>query len=174
MSSYKGSLILLNFLSLVTISGVIDEGELALGLLGAIIYIQQVDITYDSVNFDDPISTLSYFKKLYQSFLRCSDEEVDIIFNELTQLLKTGGNSESAEIEAQRIMRSAAEKIHGALQELNQGSISKTAAFVYAVFKEAVKALIDLVPDKGVDDIQFIRNHTKKDAGVLKDYEVLG
>ena len=91
----------------------IDDGELALGLLASIIYIQQTDITYDSINFDDPIS---YFKKLYQSFSRTSAEEVDQLFKDLTQFLKSNeveeGSKISAEMEAQRIMKSAADKIH--------------------------------------------------------------
>lgn len=161
----------------------VDDGELALGLLASIIYIQQTDISYDSINFDDPLSALSYFKKLYQSFSRASEEEVDQLFKDLTRLWKTeGGSSHSAESEAQRIMKSAAEKIHIAFRELNQDSISSTANYVFLVLKEAVESLIDLVQDNDDEDddsdskytFQLIRDHTKKDAGVLKDYEVLG
>lgn len=158
----------------------VEDGELALGLLASIIYIQQTDITYDSINFDDPLSTLSYFKKLYQSFSRTSDEEVDQLFKDLTRLLKTE-SSKSAETQAHDIMRSAAEKIHNAFRELNQDSIANTTNFVFLVLKEAVESLIDLVQDSDDDDdgdtkytFQLIRDHTKKDAGVLKDYEVLG
>ena len=39
--------------------------------------IQQTDIIYNSVNFDDPISTLSYFTKLCQPFTRNSEEELN-------------------------------------------------------------------------------------------------
>jgi hypothetical protein len=160
---------------------VVEDGELALGLLASIIYIQQTDVTYDSVNFDDPISTLSYFKKLYQSFSRASEEEVDQLFKDLTRLMKYEG-SKSAEAEAQHIMKSAAEKIHIAFRELNQDSIANTANFVFLVLKEAIGSLIDLVQDSDDDDddddtkytFQLIRDHTKKDPGVLKDYEVLG
>ncbi|KAF8814005.1 hypothetical protein BYT27DRAFT_7083022 [Phlegmacium glaucopus] len=176
-----GSLILFNLLTLLTLFDVVEDGELALGLLASIIYIQQTDITYDSINFEDPISTLSYFKKLYQSFSRASEEEVDQLFKDLTRLMKREGSSKSAEVEAQQIMRSAAEKIHIAFRELNQDSISNTANFVFLVLKEAVESLIDLVQDSEDDDdsdtkytFQLIRDHTKKDAGVLKDYEVLG
>jgi len=176
-----GSLILFNLISLFTLFDVVEDGELALGLLASIIYIQQTDVTYDSVNFDDPISTLSYFKKLYQSFSRASEEEVDQLFKDLTRLMKYEG-SKSAEVEAQHIMRSAAEKIHVAFRELNQDSIANTANFVFLVLKEAVGSLIDLVQDSDDDDddddtkytFQLIRDHTKKDPGVLKDYEVLG
>jgi len=172
---------LFNLISLLTLFDVVEDGELALGLLASIIYIQQTDVTYDSVNFDDPISTLSYFKKLYQSFSRASEEEVDQLFKDLTRLMKYEG-SKSAEVEAQHIMRSAAEKIHVAFRELNQDSIANTANFVFLVLKEAVGSLIDLVQDSDDDDddddtkytFQLIRDHTKKDPGVLKDYEVLG
>ena len=160
----------------------VEDGELALSLLASIIYIQRTDITYDSVDFEDPQSTLSYFKKLYQSFSRTSEEEVDQLFKDLTRLMKTDGST-SAEAEAQRIMKTAAEKIHVAFRELTQDSIANTANFVIIVLKEAVEGLIDLVQDSDDDDdddddtkytFQLIRDHTKKDAGVLKDYEVLG
>lgn len=155
----------------------VEDGELALGLLASIIYIQQTDITYDSVNFDDPLSTLSYFKKLYQSFSRASEEEVDQLFKDMTRLIK----HEASNSEAHQIMRSAAEKIHNAFRDLNQDSIANTAHFVFLVLKEAVEGLINLVEDVDDDDdsdskytFQLIRDHTKQDAGVLKDYEVLG
>ena len=80
-------------------------------------------------------------------------------------------------------MRLAAEKIHGAVWELNRDSIVTTAEFVMVVMQEALKNLIDLLydgddDDEGEDNISrfVIQNHndTKKDAGVSKDYEVLG
>ena len=178
---FKGSLIFFNLVSLLILSEVVEDGELSLGLLASLIYIQQTDITYDSVDFDDPISTLSYFKKLYQSFSRVSEEEVDQLFKDLTRLLKID-TSQSAEAEAQHIMRSAAEKIHVAFRELNQDSIANTANYVFFVLKEALESLINLVQDTDDDDnddggkytFQLIRDHTKKNPGVLKDYEILG
>jgi len=177
------SLIFFNLVSLRILSEVVEDGELSLGLLASLIYIQQTDITYDSVDFDDPISTLSYFKKLYQSFTRVSEEEVDQLFKDLTRLLKID-TSQSAEVEAQHIMRSAAEKIHVAFRELNQDSIANTANYVFLVLKEALESLMTLVQDTDDDDddsdsdskytFQLIRDHTKKDPGVLKDYETLG
>ena len=157
----------------------IEDGEQALSLLASIIAIQQTDTNYDSVNFDDPISTLSYFKKLYQSFSWTSDEEVGQLFEGFIRLLKTHG-SKSAEIRAQEIMRSAAEKIHTAFRDLNQDSISDTSNLVFTTLNDALESLINLIEDLDDDDsdtkftFQLIRNNTKKDAAVLKDYEVLG
>lgn len=157
----------------------IEDGEQALSLLASIIAIQQTDTNYDSVNFDDPISTLSYFKKLYQSFSWTSDEEVAQLFEGFIRLLKTHG-SKSAEIRAQEIMRSAAEKIHTAFRDLNQDSISDTSNLVFTTLNDALESLINLIEDLDDDDsdtkftFQLIRNNTKKDAAVLKDYEVLG
>lgn len=157
----------------------IEDGEQALSLLASIIAIQQTDTNYDSVNFDDPISTLSYFKKLYQSFSWTSDEEVGQLFEGFIRLLKTHG-SKSAEIKAQEIMRSAAEKIHTAFRDLNQDSISDTSNLVFTTLNDALESLINLIEDLDDDDsdtkftFQLIRNNTKKDAAVLKDYEVLG
>jgi len=176
-----GSLIFLNFVLLLILSEVVEDGEMSLGLMASLIYIQRTDITYDSVDFDDPLSTLSYFKKLYQSFSRVSEEEVEQLFKDLTRLLKIDA-SQSAEVEAQHIMRSAAEKIHVAFRELNQDSIANTANYVFLVLKEALESLVNLVQDSDDDDddddskytFQLIRDHTKKDPGVLKEYEVLG
>jgi len=142
-----------------------------------------MDTSYDSVDFDDPTSTLSYFKKLYQSFVpSVKPEDVDREFNDLMKRFKEmktkKGSEKSFEIQAHHIMRLAAEKIHGAIQELNQDSIVTTAEFVMLVWLEAVKSLIELTYDNDNDDdlTKYFRisNHSKKDPGVLKDYEVLG
>ena len=49
-------------------------------------YIQQTDFTYNSVNFDHPISNLSYFKKLYRTFSHSSEKEIDEYFKYLMQV----------------------------------------------------------------------------------------
>jgi hypothetical protein len=54
-----------------------EDGERVRRYRASIIYIQHIDSTYDSVDFDDPISTLSYFKKIFLSFSKLSDEEVN-------------------------------------------------------------------------------------------------
>ena len=141
-----------------------------------------MDTTYDSVNFDDPISTLSYFKKLYINFA-LNSEEAEQIFNDfMMQIIKKKtkrGSTKSVEVRAQDIMRLAAEKIHGAFRELNQDSIVITAEFVMLVMQEALKSLTELLYDDDEDDSLYkftlhIRDHAKKDAGASKDYEVLG
>ena len=155
-----------------------------------------MDFTYDSVNFDDPVSNLSYFKKLYRCFfVRASDEMVDNLFRDLMEIYRTttkdgggggGGGSTTitattittAEAEALRIMRSTAEKIHGALRDLNQDSFK----FVLLVMTEAMQSLLDLMLQVVVsvegDDGESSRFHLKlkrdKSDGGLKDYEILG
>ena len=151
------------------------------------VYVQQTNIAYDSVNFDDPISTLSYFKKLYLSFaLSMSSEEAGRHFDDLMSRIintKTKKDSnESLEAKAQRIMRLAAEKMHAAFRELNQDSIADTAEVLMLVMLDALKSLTDLAyesVDDSVDDDDFskffhIRNNIKTDTGVSRDYEVLG
>ena len=148
--------------------------------MAKLIYLQQTDFTYDSVNFDDPVSTLSYFKKLFQSFSRISDEEVEKIFKDMMGFINKRsmeGSIHSSEIQAQHIMKTAAEKIHTAFQELNRDSFVVTARFVFQVMKEAVDGLVDLIHDReGEGDFARFtlqRKRDKKDGG-LKDYEVLG
>jgi len=164
----------------MTAYDIVEDSEVALGLLASVIYIQQVDMSYDKVNLEDPMQTLSHFKKLYQSFVRLPAEEVDVLFKDLNHLLKIGGENNS-EVEAHRIMKNASEQIHIAFQELSQESIATTANFVLQVMRDALESLIDLVQDAEDDDsdskytFQLIRDHSKKDAGaVLKDYETLG
>ncbi|KAF9528140.1 hypothetical protein CPB83DRAFT_358655 [Crepidotus variabilis] len=176
-----GSLILINGLTLLTMSDLIEDSEVALGLLASIIYIQQADMAFDNVNLDDPISTLEYFKTLYQAFSRVPPEEVDELFKDLTRLMKLGGTSSAAEVEAHGIMRTAAEQVHAAFENLHQESISNVANYVLLVMRDALEKLIDLVQDSEDDDsdskytFQLIRDHSKKDpASVLKDYESLG
>ncbi|KDR85995.1 hypothetical protein GALMADRAFT_219046 [Galerina marginata CBS 339.88] len=177
-----GALILFNVLTLLTTYDIVEDSEVALGLLASMIYIQQADMEYNTVNLDDSLATLSYFKKLYQSFSRIPADEVDDLFKDLTRLMKLGGEK-NPEAEAHRIMRTASEQIHNAFQELNQESISSTANFILLVMRDALDGLIDLVQDADDDDddsdskytFQLIRDHSRKDPGaVLKDYESLG
>jgi len=158
-------------------SDFIDDSELALSLLASTIYIQQADRAFNQVNLQDPHATLTYFKKLYQAFSRDPPEDVDDLFKELTRL----GERNNAEGEAHDIMRTAAEQVHAAFQDLNQNSVSSTANYVLSVMREALESLIGLVEDADDDDsdtkytFQLIRDRSKKDPGsVLKDYESLG
>lgn len=161
-------------------SDFIDDSELALGLLASVIYIQHADKDFHQVDLQDPLATLTYFKALYQAFSRVPPEEVEDLFKDLTRLMGLGGHNNS-EGEAHRIMRTAAEQVHDAFQNLNQDSISNTANYVLSVMREALENLIGLVQDTEDDDsdakytFQLIRDHSKKDPGsVLKDYESLG
>ena len=109
------------------------------------IRVQQTDIAYDSVNFDDPISTIPYFTKLCQPFVQYSEEELNRLFKGLMMRTKDG-STKSVEVQMQHIMRSAAEKIHGAFREYNRDSIA-TAELVSLVIEEAFKSLLDLMHD---------------------------
>lgn len=175
-----GGLVLANGLTLLTMSDLIEDSEVALGLLASIIYIQQADMAFDKVNFNDPITTLEHFKSLYQAFSRVPPEEVDELFKDLTRLMKAGGTVNNAEGEAHSIMRNASEQVHLAFENLQQQSISDVANYVLLVMKDALEKLIDLVQDSEDDSdskyaFQLIRDHSKKDpASVLKDYESLG
>ncbi|KIM38178.1 hypothetical protein M413DRAFT_76336 [Hebeloma cylindrosporum] len=176
-----GALVLLNLLTLLTAYDLVEDSEIALGLLASMIYIQRVDMEHDTVDFSDPSATLSYFKRLYQSFTRVPTEEVDDLFADLTRRMKLSGEH-NLDAEAHQIMSKAAEKIHSAFQTLNEESISTTANFVLQVMKDALESLITLIEDTEDDDdsdskytFQLIRDHSKKDPGtVLKDYEALG
>lgn len=165
---------------LFTTYDIVEDSEIALGLLASIIYLQHTDKEYNTVDFEDRVATFTYFKRLYESFSRIPTEEVDELFDGMTRLLKLGGEGDP-EAEAHRIMRNAAEKIHNAFLELDQESIANTANFVLLVMRDALESLINLVQNVEDDDsdskytFQLIRDHSKRDPGtVLKDYETLG
>ena len=179
--SFLGALVLLNLLTLLTTYDLVEDSEIALGLLASMIYIQRVDMEHDTIDFGDPVATLAYFKRLYQSFTRVPTEEVDELFGDLTRRMKLGGGENNLDVEAHQIMCKAAGSIHSAFQTLNEESISTTANFVLQVMKDALENLINLIEDTEDDDsdskytFQLIRDHSKKDPGtVLKDYEALG
>jgi len=144
-----GALILLNSSLLYKLNNLIEGEERVQSFMARIIYIQYMDTTYDSVNFDDPISTQSYYEKLYRAFSPGSKEEIDKEIDIMMGIFKKDteiGSKISAEVQAHHIMRSAAEKIHGAFRELNRDSPhATTAIFVMDVIRESETRLFRLV-----------------------------
>jgi hypothetical protein len=159
----EGSLILLNLSLLYAKYETINQGKRKQEYLKRIIYIRHVDITYyDSVDFDDVISTLSYFIKLYQFLPAHSEKEVD--FTDMLLVFKRGSDSE---VQAQRIMRSTAEKIHGALRDFNPDSLSTVllTTLILDVMLDALDGFHELL-DKHNKKYLPVNPDTKKDAGV--------
>jgi len=150
-----GVLILLNLFSVILTAGATEiEGNNTI-LMARMIFIQQADKTYDSINFNDPKSTLSYFKELYRPFFPDLEKEIDMDkrFNNLMRKLSmkaVDGSMKSVEI--QNIMRMTAEKIHGAFRELKRDSVMDTANVVFNVMEEALSRLLDLIKDGDDDD----------------------
>ena len=73
------------------------------------------------------------------------------IFNEDT----VNGSKLSAEVQAQHIMRSAADKIHDAFRELNRDSYANTGIFVMDVLREADNRLLRLVKECLIERYSF-------------------
>ena len=69
-SKHEASVIALWAWTAYTLYNSIDEGETALNLLGAVIYIQKADTGFSKVDLNDPIATLKHFKALYQGLTR--------------------------------------------------------------------------------------------------------
>ena len=181
-SKHEASVIALWAWTAYTLYNSIDEGETALNLLGAVIYIQKADTGFNKVDLNDPIATLKHFKALYQGLTRFPRDEVEVLFKDITQLLKPGAD-QNTELEAHRIMRDAAEKIHAILDDLKQEPQSLNDAIQCILFtmKEALEGLVELLGDVEDDDsdtkytFQLIRDHSKKDSeSGVKDYESLG
>lgn len=79
----QGSLILCNFLSLIVHQYYIKSFEKTQKEVTAVIYLQRTDISFNSVDFDDPMSIISYFKKLCQSVAVYSEEDVDRVIDNI-------------------------------------------------------------------------------------------
>ena len=141
----EGSLILLNLFLQYRLFNEIEKEEIYQRYWTAIINIQHADISYDSVNFDDPISTISYFKKIYRPYSHVPDETVDQWFNIMADTFTKGGPKKSAEVQAQNIMRRAAKKVHNAFRELESKSCADTADLVFDVMLEADIRLLSLM-----------------------------
>ena len=127
--------------------------ELAFATLPMIIRIQRTDTTYDSVDFDDPMSIISYFKKLCQVTLWKSEEEADFLVDSMmTQIMDKETRDDSLEYAAKAIsvMILTAKEIHGALQELGRDDDYSTAKtrkigqFISRVMEGALERLLEL------------------------------
>ena len=132
-------------------------------LLARIIINQQIDSTYyEFVNFDDPISTLSYFKKLCRPLLSLSEEEFDQMFTHF----KENGSKISAEAQAHHIMRSAAEKIDVALIAFRKMKREEMHVFLVDeimvdAVQEAFGKILVLIRDCN-NELEKDRDHTKR------------
>ena len=123
------------------------------------IYIQHVDSTYDSINFDDPISTLSYYKRLRRFALlhnrESSKEDFDRWLEIVVMLVpKEKGSKISADVPAHSIMKSAAEEIHNAFRKLNRKSYANIAPFVMNVIIDADYRLFRLMEEYFPDEMK--------------------
>ena len=125
---------------------------------------------YNSVNFDDPMSTLSYFKELCRSFLPRSGEvdemwdNMTLVFKELTEK----GSKTSAEVRAHHILRSAVEKIHGAFRdsESNRDLIELSTPFDIAldVMAQALRSFSEILHEHPVELEDDSSNHFQLDG----------
>jgi len=165
----------------MTLYGAIEEDVEIQNLLVKAMFVQQTDITYyDSVDFDDFKSTLSYFKKLFLSFTPDAEKGEESFENLMTLVRNRkieGLSRESADAKVLQVMRTAAEKIHDAFGEMDGDfeSIVDIARLVSHAKDVALNGLIDLMyEDESVKDfnVQY-RDLNKMDVGVSKEYEVL-
>ena len=142
----------------------IDLKKIDLGLLVGrmvmIIYFRETDRTYDSVNFDDPISTASYFTNLCLCSKIGKEETIiqrrrEVYNQSLQDMMKRNittkdSSTQSAEVPMHHIMRSAAEKIHLILREFHRSQISILATELceresLVTVAEALKGIRDVM-----------------------------
>ena len=127
-------------------------------ILSKTIRIQRTDTTYDSVDFGDPMSNVSYFKKLLEA-KGMRQKDVDLIVNKIMARIIDKETKDG--MKALSIMKSTADKIHGAFQKLSWDGDHSTAnateskntttgrisRFVSNAIKEAVEGLESLTMD---------------------------
>ena len=117
--------------------------------------------TYDSVNFDDPISTLSYYKKIFHIIAQLSDEDIDDHFELMTYLFKLRtaekGSKLFAEAQAHQIMRSAAERVHVYFREIVYPSQKPYGDLVLGVVFEAHLSLLKLMRDCVIEEYKHLQ-----------------
>ena len=130
-------------------------------LLRNLIWIQRTNSTYDSVNFRDRTSIITYFKKLCQATSLMSEEGVDLEINNLMARIiykeMKDGSTRFPGVKALAIMKLTADKIHGAFQELGRdddhstakitkiADVEKTGRFVTNEMYEGLKSLYSLL-----------------------------
>lgn len=122
-----------------------------------IINIQQTDLAYDSVNFDDPISTASYFTKLSSCLTDPEGKGHGLPEEEFDQWLRTlmkqnikftnkDGSTQSVEVRIHNVLRTAAEKVHDALRQYNRDSNrANVAESVVSAMGEALETILDVI-----------------------------
>jgi len=144
-----GSLILCNCLTLLYHRFYIKQGEQVRKMMTRMILVQQTDATYDSVDFGDPMSIMTYFEKILQVTTGLSEEKVHsyILVVRAIYMETKDDSMRIPGLKALSIMKSTADKIHGALQGLGPDEDpSAVMFFVQLTVNEAVRSLTPEVP----------------------------
>jgi hypothetical protein len=148
---FEGSLILSNCLTLLVHQYYLKDFKKTRFAVAKIIFIQRIDTTYDSVDFGDPMSIITYFKQLCKYTLADSQEEVDrVIDGVVLRIYNKEAKDDSIKfpgVKTLAIMRSTAKKIHDAFQELGRDedhSTVKTAMSVLGALDEGLESLDSL------------------------------
>ena len=69
---------------------------------------------------------------------------------------KTDLYSKNYDVQAQRTMRLAAEKVHGVFQELKPGTLSITIVSVLGAIEEAIDSFGDMLQDGAEDSSEYL------------------
>jgi len=118
-------------------------------MMTRMILVQQTDATYDSVDFGDPMSIMTYFEKILQVTTGLSEEKVHsyILVVRAIYMETKDDSMQIPGLKALSIMKSTADKIHGALQGLGPDEDpSAVMFFVQLTVNEAVRSLTPEVP----------------------------
>lgn len=133
----------------------------------------QTDREYNTVDFDDPVATLTYFKKLCASVFVSSTDEMDQHFDTLSGLM------DAAEVcitgdQAHGIMRTAAENVHNSFQRLKHGELGATVQSVLLETTHAFFALHTLSLDSFArkhEQLTKLRDSTRSSGAVSENEE---
>ena len=128
-------------------------------LMSGIILIQHTNSTYDSVDFGDAMSVITYFKKLCQASTGYSEEDIDTAINNLMVRIidkeTRDGSIKYPAIKALSIMKWTADKIHGAFQELGWDGDDFTADTAHNKIPKIVK-IVSSAMDEAAERLESL------------------
>ncbi|KAF8883618.1 hypothetical protein CPB84DRAFT_1789866, partial [Gymnopilus junonius] len=137
------------------------------------VLILKIDREYDNVDFEDPVATLEYFKKLYSAVLDNAPDEVDERFRALDRMLKPVGTSVLGD-QVQLIMKDAAERVHIACSGLGSELSAPCARLAFVGIVTAALALMALTVRLHSEMTKERMDAFKSDFESRTDYKIIG
>lgn len=178
-----GLSLLLNVFLLGSLVELIEAEEETHARLPNIVDLLRVDKEYDDVDLDDPMATMTYFKRLaYASIPQVeSEDRIETLFYVLLSNLHSQGEKDPVG-RVHKVLRPSVERIHQVLEEPDFKSFPYFHRLnaILEIFQETFQIISDMVDDDEDEDDSVPKpsldyDDSKQDAETTaKDYESLG